>query len=172
MARCPWEAGLEIDNSSPSSTPDKDGPVSPPTQSTIPHEIVDAHAALHSHWRKDTTYEILSPLAGGASYGPQWTKPSSSSATWALGTLAISSSSDSEQGHFQMDLFNSTRSFNSPGSPPPTLPDSFDTSFNAYLPANSRLPLRPGLGGLMINTYLPRPVFMFYISSPIAAWKR
>ena len=80
MARCPWEAGMEIDNSSSSSTPDEDvGPVSPPTQSIssdVPQEIVDAHAALHSHWSRDSRSEILSPLAEEASCGPQWTKPS------------------------------------------------------------------------------------------------
>jgi hypothetical protein len=57
-----------------------------------------------------------------------------------------------------MDLFNSTHSSESPGSSLPTTPNSFDTSFDARLPANSRLPNRPGIGmGLMINTNILHP---------------
>ena len=167
MARCPWEAGMEIDNASSASTPDEDvGLDSPPTPSTssgIPKEIVDAHAAFHSRWSKDSTSGIAfgsRPFAEEASYVRQWTKHSSCGATWgALDTPAISSSSDSDPGHFQMDLFNSTQSSESPGSSLPTTPNSFDTSFDARLPPNLRLPLRPGVGGmgLMINTNIPRP---------------
>jgi hypothetical protein len=55
-----------------------------------------------------------------------------------------------------MDFFNSMHSSESPGSSLPTTPNSFDTSFDARLPANSRLPHRPAMG-LMINTNIPRP---------------
>ena len=83
-------------------------------------------------------------------------------------TPAISSSFDSERSHFPMDLF-STPSSDSPGSSLTTMPNSFDTSFNARLP-NSRLPLRPGLGGLMnipqSNTTLSLPCSTSAVRSP------
>ena len=79
----------------------------PPTQPVslgVPQEIVDAHAALRSHWSKDSRSEISSPLAEEVSYGPQWTKPFSCGETWALDTPAISTSSDSERSDFPVDL--------------------------------------------------------------------
>ena len=164
MARCPWEAGMEIDNTSSASTPDEEEDLGPEsTSSDIPQEITDAHAALHSCWSKDSTelaFISQPPLVEeSSSYGPQWTKRSSCGATWgALDTPAISSSdSDRDHHHFQMDLFNSTHSSDSPGSSLPTTPNCFDTSFDARLPANSRLPNRPGTGRLMINTNILHP---------------
>ena len=150
------KAGMEI--ASLASTPDALSTQS--TSSDIPQEVVDAHVALHSR-RRDSASEIAIAshiLAEETSYGPQWTKRSCG-ATWgALDTPVISYSSDSERDHFQMDLFN-TNSSDYPGSSLPTTPNSFDTSFDAHLPANSRLPHRSGIGGmgLMINTNIPHP---------------
>jgi hypothetical protein len=53
-------------------------------------------------------------------------------------------------------FFNSMPSSESPGSSLPTTPNSFDTSFDTRLPANSRLPHRPAMG-LMITTNIARP---------------
>ena len=163
MARCPWEAGMEIDNASSSSGPEDVGPQSPPTQSTssgFAKDVVDAHPHLESRWSKDSNSEIVLTgpcLAEGSSYGECWTKRSSCNATWgALDTPAISSNSDRDQDRFHMDLFNSTQSSQSPSSSLPTTPNSFDTSFGARLP-NSKPGQRTTGLALMINTNIPRP---------------
>ena len=163
MARCPWEAGMEIDNASSSSGPEDVGPQSPPTQSIsseFSKDIVDAHLPLESRWSKDSNSEIILTgpcMAAGSSYGEGWTKRSSCGATWgALDTPAFSSNSDRELDHFHMDLFNSTQSSQSPSSSLPTTPNSFETSFGARLP-NSKPGQRNAGLALMINTNIPRP---------------
>lgn len=162
MARCPWEAGMEIDSGSSASNAEDVGPQSPPAHSTssgFRQGVVDPHAHLHSYWSKDSNPGIISAgqsLVAGSSYGAQWTKRSSCVATWgALETPGISL--DSDRGQFHMDLYNSTQSSGltrSPSSSLPTTPNSLDASF---LPSISNANPRFGGMGLMINTNIPRP---------------
>jgi len=165
MARCPWEAGMEIDSGSSASNAEDVGPQSPPAHSTssdFRQGVVDPHAHLHSYWSKDSNPGIISAgqsLVAGSSYGAQWTKRSSCDATWgALETPGISS--DSDRGHFHMDLYNSTQSSGltrSSSSSLPTTPNSLDASFGLDLPSISHANPRFGGMGLMINTNIPRP---------------
>ena len=63
----------------------------PPTQpisSGVPQEIVDAHAALHSHWSKDSRSEISSPLAEEVLRTPVDKALFLQQKTWALDTPA------------------------------------------------------------------------------------
>ncbi|KAG5650001.1 hypothetical protein H0H81_001119 [Sphagnurus paluster] len=78
MARCPWEAGMDIDSSSPQATTDN-----MPAQKSEGVEFV-------SHWSKDSASEIVfakhnssDSLAEELAYGRSW-KYSSSGATRAI----------------------------------------------------------------------------------------
>lgn len=172
MARCPWEAGMEIDSGSSASDAGDVGPESPPAHSIssgFRQGIVDPHAHLQSYWSKDSNSGIFSAgqsLAAVSSYGTQWTKRSSCVANWgALETPGLSSNSD--RGQFHMDLYDSTHSQHtrSPTSSLPTTPNSLDINFGLCLPSFSSENPRLGGMGLMINTNIPRPRIYDYDAS-------
>ena len=126
MARCPWEAGMDID--SDSSTKD-DSPLPQPQSED-----------LKSHWSKDSTSEIMfasQSTTEDGSYGGAWVGYSSSGATWAFESPA---SSDSDHILGNQDMFDrprtppSSRSLISPCcsgsmSSSPTTPSSVDLRF-------------------------------------------
>jgi hypothetical protein len=148
MARCPWESGMDIDSASSHTTPEDVGPPSP-AQSPIPN-VKDL---LSSHWSKDSTSDIVfatQSSAGESLYGAPWATYSSCGATWNLES-AISSDSDNE--HFHMDMFDGVRTPSSPQSATsslPATPNSLDLTFGSRIE-------KPGPRSLMINTNLAQP---------------
>ncbi|KIM47164.1 hypothetical protein M413DRAFT_23421 [Hebeloma cylindrosporum] len=150
MAHCPWESGMDIDSASSHTTPEDVGPQSPAPQSPIPHNTKDL---LSSHWSKDSASEIVfatHSLAGGSSYGARWATYSSCGATWNFESAI---SSDSENEHSHMDLFDGVRtpsSAQSATSSLPTTPNSLDLTFGSKI-------AKPEPRSLMINTNIAQP---------------
>lgn len=149
MARCPWESGMDIDSASSHTTPENVGPQSPAPQSPIPHNAKDF---LSSRWSKDSTSDIVfatQSSAGGSLYGAPWATYSSR-ANWNFES-AISSDSDNE--HFHMELFDGVRtpsSAQSASSSLPATPNSLDLTFGSKI-------AKPEPRSLMINTNLAQP---------------
>ncbi|KAG6877456.1 hypothetical protein C0992_009930 [Termitomyces sp. T32_za158] len=90
MARCPWEAGMDIDSESSEEEPQA---VFPPSKSE--------GGGFISHWSKDSTstsdiifakHDSTASIADISNYGLPWTAYSSSGATKALETDSSSSS--------------------------------------------------------------------------------
>lgn len=153
MARCPWEAGMEIDSSDSSSDHAQD--VSPPISPA-------QEKPLTSQWSKDSTSDIIfarrSPAEDSA-YGVPWPECSSScAATWAFESPATSVSS--EEDHFRMDTFTHSGSSSeaSTESPPASLPatpnDFEEVSFAAQQDAAKSRP-QPRTR-LTLDTNLPQ----------------
>lgn len=151
MARCPWEAGMDIDSSS-SEEQVEDAPPSP-------HISISSPVKENSRWSKDSTSDII--FAGRSShddddnYGVPWpAEYSSCGATWAFES-PVSSSSSGDEDPFPLDRCDSdTESEASTESPTPSLPatpNNFDVSFAAQQTKQSPL------AGLTINTNLSRP---------------
>lgn len=93
MARCPWEAGMEIDGAGSDHEQD--------VSETSPDED------LKSRWSGDSGSDII--FAGQvankeSSYGVPWTTRSSWGDTWAV-PLSTSSGTDSDHGGNQMDIY-------------------------------------------------------------------
>ncbi|KAF6764132.1 other/RAN protein kinase [Ephemerocybe angulata] len=156
MARCPWEAGMDIDSASSEEQPEEE-PVSPHVSISSP--VLEER--LTSHWSKDSTSDII--FAGRSSnddeenYGVPWPEYSSSGATWAFES-PVSSNSSNEDDPFPLDRNDSdTASEASTESPTPSLPttpNSFDMTFSAQQP---RIVLHSPLAGLTIDTNISKP---------------
>ncbi|KAF9552890.1 kinase-like protein, partial [Agrocybe pediades] len=159
MARCPWEAGMEVDNSSSGTNPEEDnGPQSPPPQSPYPQ---DSEGHLRSRWSKDstTTSDIVfatQSIAQESSYGIPWTTHSSAGATWAFESAL---SSDSERDVFRMDSSDffdrppTSSSARTADTSLPTTPNSLDLDLGFGNKAHRPEPR----SGLVINTNIPKP---------------
>lgn len=152
MARCPWEAGMEIDSSESSSEEAQD--VSPPISPA-------QEKPLTSQWSKDSTSEIVfaprSPTDDSA-YGVPWPEGSSScAATWAFESPATSVSS--EEDHFRMDTFtrsgsSSDASTDSPPASLPATPNDLEATFASQQDAARSKP--QARTRLTLDTNLPQ----------------
>ncbi|KAG2008191.1 STE/STE11 protein kinase [Coprinopsis cinerea AmutBmut pab1-1] len=152
MARCPWEAGMDIDSESSANTQEVSSspPVSPVQEQR-----------LTSQWSKDSTSDIVfaprSPT-DDSTYGVPWpAEYSSCGATWAYES-PVSSFSSEDDDHFRMDTFDrpDTPSEASTQSPPPSLPatpNDLDVTFAAQQDAKPRARLT-----LDTNVHKPRIV--------------
>ncbi|KAG6908948.1 hypothetical protein DXG01_002727 [Tephrocybe rancida] len=135
MARCPWEAGMDIDSESEEDEP-RD--LLPPSKS----EAVD----FISHWSQDSDSDIVfarhdstSSLAK-STYGHPWAAYSPSGATKALESPSTSIS------HAWLERSSTPISPTSSGTPSlPVTPNSFDTRFEDKAAVQPRK-------GLMIET--------------------
>lgn len=159
MARCPWESGMDIDSdSSEESEP-------------LPRSPSPEPAVAVSQWSKDTTSDIVfahpgQPLCIEESTF-DCTNRSSCGATWAYGSTISStsstSSSDSELGLDNSDMFDGSRtpsetSIQSPTSSFPTTPNSAEVAFGSKA-------TMPNRKALTINTNIPRPRFYDHVAS-------
>ncbi|KAG6837137.1 hypothetical protein H0H93_014042 [Arthromyces matolae] len=142
MARCPWEAGMDID-----SDDDEEPPVLPPSKS----EAVD----FVSRWSKDSNSDIVFAKNDSASslYGLPWPANSSSGATKAVESRLSS-----------LAWFDRTPTPISPGSSGssslPETPGSLDSRFGDTQPTK----------GLRIDTDLsPQARFHDHASSMVAS---
>ncbi|PPQ72598.1 hypothetical protein CVT24_005120 [Panaeolus cyanescens] len=151
MARCPWEAGMEIDSASSTSSPAEASPVS---EHSVPCFPQDVEQRLDSHWSKDSASDLeFAPrsFAAESSYGIPWTTNYSSCGATYNYDSPDSSESDGEQ--YDMDLFDRTRTpplssaNTTPASTAPNTPNLADTFPNIAKPEPR----------LLINTNIPRP---------------
>ncbi|KAJ2914115.1 hypothetical protein MD484_g6286, partial [Candolleomyces efflorescens] len=150
MARCPWEAGMDIDSES-SEENVRDVPSPQPSVSSP----VQEEPRLSSRWSKDSlVFEGKSSIDDNA-YGVPWPEYSSCGATWAFESPVSSNSSDEEPFPLERSETPSEASTESPTPSLPTTPNSFDMTFSAQQPKLDLL--RPPFAGLTINTNLSKP---------------
>ncbi|PPQ67205.1 hypothetical protein CVT26_007278 [Gymnopilus dilepis] len=153
MARCPWEAGMDIDSSSSGTGPEDNGPVSPPPQSPVP----EVDPRFNSYWSKDSNSDIVfataQSLDAQSSYGAPWNNYSSSGATWALES-PVSSGSGPDDYYGMMDFgdrVSTPSSAQTADTSLPTTPNSLDLTFG------SKAAKPEPRSGLVINTNISRP---------------
>jgi hypothetical protein len=156
MARCPWESGMDID--SDSSEESEPLPRSPEPEPEV----------AVSRWSKDTTSDIVFAhpdkqlCIEGSTF--DCTNRSSCGATWAYeSTISSTSSSESEPGLDNSDMFDGSRtpsetSIQSPTSSFPATPNSAEIAFGSKA-------AMPNRKALTINTNIPRPRFCDHIAS-------